>query len=424
MLCRYIALFLASGSLISGAALHRGEVRATGLLPRQQRQSNSQTCLDSNLIQKASEKTGQEPGTDGIKAGQSPSATDNANFINFCSGQTLTNGQQLTAGSCNGIPMGRIPAAKNMISAVIVNPQPAQQITADQTFNISVQTAHLDAGFFVNPTTNYYTAPQDLNQNGDIIGHCHVTVQDIGSFTNNNPPDPVKFAFFKGIDDDGNGQGLLQAVVTDGLPVGIYRVCTMIAARNHQPVNMPVAQRGAQDDCTKFQVVAGSNNNGNGGKGSQNAGNAMNGKMDSGKVDGKATDENSAQTSSAGNAAAATTQPSKAQNTGSGSGSGQNGSAKGSLDFGSCTNPAIVFGPGFDGRKEDSFQPADKTQFTHGSALDIDTISAFMCDRFNDRCQASKEAIAACASARGATKGKTGQAAADAWNSALGVNNA
>jgi hypothetical protein len=38
------------------------------------------------------------------------------------------------------------------------------------------------------------------------------------------------------------------------------------------------------------------------------------------------------------------------------------------LDFGSCPNAGIVFGPGFDGRKEDSFQPADKTQFQHGSA--------------------------------------------------------
>jgi hypothetical protein len=39
------------------------------------------------------------------------------------------------------------------------------------------------------------------------------------------------------------------------------------------------------------------------------------------------------------------------------------------LDFGSCPNAGIVFGPGFDGRKENSFQPADKTQFTQGSAL-------------------------------------------------------
>ena len=29
--------------------------------------------------------------------------SDNANFINFCTGKTLTNGLQVKAGSCNGI---------------------------------------------------------------------------------------------------------------------------------------------------------------------------------------------------------------------------------------------------------------------------------------------------------------------------------
>ncbi|KFY93770.1 hypothetical protein V500_03542 [Pseudogymnoascus sp. VKM F-4518 (FW-2643)] len=100
---------------------------------------------------------------------------------------------------------------------------------------------HLKAGFFVNPTTNYYTALQDLDDNGDVIGHCHITVQDIGELKSTTPPDPTKFAFFKGIDDAGNGQGHLQAVVEGGLLAGVYRAYTMIAARNHQPVNMPVA---------------------------------------------------------------------------------------------------------------------------------------------------------------------------------------
>ena len=44
-------------------------------------------------------------------------------------------------------------------------------------------------------------------------------------------------------------------------------------------------------------------------------------------------------------------------------------SAPAGLDLGSCPNAGIVFEPGFDGRKENSFQPADTTQFQHGSAL-------------------------------------------------------
>lgn len=197
--------------------------------------------------------------------------------------------------------MGQIPATKNMVSAMIAFPQIGDTISANKTFNISVQTSHLEAGFFVNPTTNYYTAPQALNKNGDIIGHCHVTIQNIGSLRSIIPPDPSKFAFFKGIDDAGNGKGLLQAIVPDGLPAGVYRVCTMIAARNHQPVTMPVAQRGAQDDCTKFEVVADGNEDEGDDEeadpaarvkgGAKNSGDANTGKMETGKVDGAAKDQ-------------------------------------------------------------------------------------------------------------------------------------
>ena len=56
------------------------------------------TLLAAN-IQEASNSDG-DPDT---AAGQSPSDTDAANFINFCSGKTITNGAQVTGGSCNGI---------------------------------------------------------------------------------------------------------------------------------------------------------------------------------------------------------------------------------------------------------------------------------------------------------------------------------
>jgi hypothetical protein len=182
--------------------------------------------------------------------------SDSSNFVNFCAGRTVTDGKQNREGSCNGIPMGRIPATTNMISSIITYPQPGDRVKPDTTFNVTIQTSHLRAGFLVNPVTNYYTAPQDLDENGDIIGHCHISIQKIGSLRTMVVPDPTQFAFFKGVDDEGDGKGGLQAEVTGGLPAGAYRVCTMIAARNHQPVVMPVANRGAQDDCTKFEIGA------------------------------------------------------------------------------------------------------------------------------------------------------------------------
>lgn len=191
--------------------------------------------------------------------------SDNANFINFCAGETLTNGEQNTDGSCNGIPMGKIPSANQMISSIIQNPGPGDDLGENEDFDITVQTANLAAGTFTNPDVTYYSAPQDLDGSGNVIGHTHVTVQDLGNdLAPQEAPDASQFVFFKGINDAGDGNGLLSATVDGGLPAGNYRVCTMTGAANHQPVLMPVAQRGAQDDCTKFTVGQGGGNN-NGG---------------------------------------------------------------------------------------------------------------------------------------------------------------
>jgi hypothetical protein len=151
--------------------------------------------------------------------------------------------------------MGKIPSTSNMISSIITSPSAGEKLTAGQSFNVVVQTAGLTAGSFTNAQTTYYSAPQDLS-GGKIIGHTHITIQDLGkSLSPSTAPDPTQFVFFKGINDAGNGKGLLQATVTGGLPAGNFRVCTMTSASNHQPVLMPVAQRGSQDDCQKFTVA-------------------------------------------------------------------------------------------------------------------------------------------------------------------------
>ncbi|KAF4922751.1 hypothetical protein CGCVW01_v005084, partial [Colletotrichum viniferum] len=201
------------------------------------------------------------------------SASDNANFINFCSGETVTDGKQITAGSCNGIVMGKIPANTKMVSTVLQNPPHNGNIQANQDFDVELKVNNLAAGSFTDAQATYYSAPQDLNGQGQIVGHVHVTIQDMGnSLTPQQPLDASKFVFFKGINDAGDGNGNLKATVTGGLPAGNYRVCTMSSASNHQPVLMPVAQRGAQDDCNKFTV--GGNGGNNGGNNNNNNANA------------------------------------------------------------------------------------------------------------------------------------------------------
>jgi transcription initiation factor TFIID subunit 15 len=221
--------------------------------------------------------------------------------------------------------MGQIPAFAKTVSTVILNPKNLDTIPEKTTFNISVNIANMALGSFTNATSTYYSAPQTLDGQGRIIGHTHVTVQDTGSSLNPSQPlDGTKFTFFKGINDAGNGNGLLTTAVTGGLPAGNYRVCSMAGAANHQPVLMAVAQRGAQDDCKYFTVAAaGGGNGGNGGNaaagGTNNAaggGNAGNGKGGNGAA-------------ASSSAAAASTSAAAAGGNGGGNGGGRGGKGNG-----------------------------------------------------------------------------------------------
>jgi hypothetical protein len=95
----------------------------------------------------------------------------------------------------------------------------------------------------------------------------------------------------------------------------------------------------------------------------------------------------------------------------------------GGIDLGKCANAGIIFAANLDGRKENSFEPADLKTFNHGSALNIGVITDFIISRLKDKaCGANAAAISAAEAAQTAAKAAQGQAAADAWNKALGVS--
>jgi hypothetical protein len=71
-----------------------------------QQQGADGTTLSANAIQTGSFFDGSA--SLGADDGQALSLTDKANFINFCAGKTLTNGLQITTGSCNGIGMSKL----------------------------------------------------------------------------------------------------------------------------------------------------------------------------------------------------------------------------------------------------------------------------------------------------------------------------
>ncbi|KZW00418.1 hypothetical protein EXIGLDRAFT_721938 [Exidia glandulosa HHB12029] len=101
--------------------------------------------------------------------------------------------------------------------------------------------------------------------------------------------------------------------------------------------------------------------------------------------------------------------------------------APGSLSFGSCTDPSVIFGAGLDGRKatEFSFLPHNLQEFSHGSALNPDIIYQFQCDTLVNKCgfKQSDGIFATCQSARtqAVAVGRTG-ASADLFNKLLGFS--
>jgi hypothetical protein len=95
----------------------------------------------------------------------------------------------------------------------------------------------------------------------------------------------------------------------------------------------------------------------------------------------------------------------------------------GALDFGSCTDPTVEFGPGFEGRKlsENSFKPVNKNEFNQASALNGQIVLNAICNILNDKCQAPADTVAACKAAITAVANVAGGAKADQFNAALGI---
>jgi len=217
--------------------------------------------LEAGLVQSNSKQ-------DGFNASapqQARSITSDDNFINFCKGKTLTNGQQVKTGSCNGIVMGNIPSTDNMVAAKFKSPFNTETIQSNTTFNIELQIANLQTGVFTNAATNYYAAPQQLNNQGQIIGHTHVVINEISSIDSTEVVDALNFVFFKGV-DNADVNGVATVTVTGGVGPGTYRLCSINTSANHTPVLMPVAQHNSNDDCIYFTASAnGGNGGGNGG---------------------------------------------------------------------------------------------------------------------------------------------------------------
>jgi hypothetical protein len=96
-----ILLLLAAAGIIEARSVHEARHLHALVHRRAANGDASATTLSPNAIQSGSFNNGQlETGSD---PGQAASLTSTNNFINNCAGKTLTNGLQITTGSCNGI---------------------------------------------------------------------------------------------------------------------------------------------------------------------------------------------------------------------------------------------------------------------------------------------------------------------------------
>ena len=134
-------------------------------------------------------------------------------------------------------------------------------------------------------------------------------------------------------------------------------------------------------------------------------------------ADDASCEAENASTAASSSASAATSAASSAASSAGSTG----GAAAAASDLGSCSSaPLITFGPGNDGRTEDSFAfDKSATDFNHGSADNIPVLTGFAVQQLTDSCKASAATVSAAQQAKTTADGLKGQAAADAWNAAF-----
>ncbi|KAG0149808.1 hypothetical protein CROQUDRAFT_131010 [Cronartium quercuum f. sp. fusiforme G11] len=191
----------------------------------------------------------------------SASLTSPNNFINFCIskealGARLMNGSQAKDNyTCNGIPMGMIPAPNRMPTCKFKHPVNFSKLKANTTFDVILTIHNMITGVFTNPENTYLSAPQHLDPNTKkVIGHAHIVIQNISAINTTKTLNPHTFSFFKGINSPVGNDHTSTVEVTGGLPAGAYRLSSMLSAANHQPVLSGIAQRGSFDDMVYFTL--------------------------------------------------------------------------------------------------------------------------------------------------------------------------
>ncbi|RIB05490.1 hypothetical protein C2G38_1987002 [Gigaspora rosea] len=171
----------------------------------------------------------------------------------FCDhvGGSKGKGHQIKSGFCSDTALGQVPSVDHMTSVLIIEPKNEAVLKPHKDFTVRLKIKNLKTGHFSDPEKHYYDSPQRLTD-GKIEGHTHITIQKLDD--EKNAPDAKEFAFFEGINTPAKDNILKVEVDGSKLSAGRYRICSMSSSFGHQPLVMPVAKRGAQDDCIRVTL--------------------------------------------------------------------------------------------------------------------------------------------------------------------------
>ncbi|THU97789.1 hypothetical protein K435DRAFT_619218, partial [Dendrothele bispora CBS 962.96] len=205
--------------------------------------------IDPNVIASGFANDGQDQPTEG----QVASLASTNNFINICltvPNLPVTNGKQITTGSCNPSPIGVLPSFSKMPSTKFVFPPNGGSLSAGDPFTIALAVRNPGQALqFTNIQESFLAAPQQLDGQGFVQGYYAVVIDQLVDLFQTTPTDPKNFVFWRAIFNQAVNNGMVTVDVTTGLPSGTYRITSMVYAMNHQPVFSPIEQHGFFGDA-------------------------------------------------------------------------------------------------------------------------------------------------------------------------------
>jgi hypothetical protein len=89
------------------------------------------------------------------------------------------------------------------------------------------------------------------------------------------------------------------------------------------------------------------------------------------------------------------------------------------IDYGTCSDPYILYEYGLDGRTEYAYTTRNQADFPFGSSPTIGSVDDLICNRLRSPCNAPQATIDLCYEAEDAVANLSGQEAADVWNSIM-----